>query len=88
MRAMEITLTTGREAAELFGVTSSRIRQIAIAAGIERKGRDWIFNAEELKIVEAGTRKGQNMEKSTEASQPSEAETLDKGKPARKRKEA
>jgi hypothetical protein len=56
-------LTTGGEAAALFNVSGSRIRQIAIAAGFERKGRDWIFDSEQLKVIEAGTRAGQEKAK-------------------------
>ena len=46
------------ELAERLSVTPGRVRQIALSLGLSRKGRDWLFTAEDIEKIGAHTRAG------------------------------
>jgi hypothetical protein len=46
------------ELAERLNVTPGRVRQIALSLGLSRKGRDWLFTAEDIEKIGAHTRAG------------------------------
>jgi hypothetical protein len=46
------------ELAERLGVTPGRVRQIALSLGLSRKGRDWLFTAEDIEKIAGHTRVG------------------------------
>jgi len=46
------------ELAERLSVTPGRVRQIALSLGLSRKGRDWLFTAEDIEQIGAHTRVG------------------------------
>jgi len=51
------TLST-TELAERLCVTPGRVRQIALSLGLSRKGRDWLFTAEDIEKIGDRTRAG------------------------------
>jgi hypothetical protein len=46
------------ELAERLSVTPGRVRQIALSLGLSRKGRDWLFTAEDIEKIAGHTRVG------------------------------
>lgn len=48
------------ELADRLRVTPGRIRQIALSLGLSRKGRDWLFTADDADRIAEHTRAGQN----------------------------
>lgn len=48
------------ELADRLSVTPGRIRQIALSLGLSRKGRDWLFTADDADRIAEHTRAGQN----------------------------
>jgi len=46
------------ELAERLCITPGRVRQIALSLGLSRKGRDWLFTAQDIEKICAHTRAG------------------------------
>jgi len=46
------------ELAAQLNVTPGRIRQIAISLNLQRRGRDWLFSAQDVEAISVHTRAG------------------------------
>jgi len=46
------------ELAQRLCITPGRVRQIALSLGLSRKGRDWLFTAEDIEKIGDRTRVG------------------------------
>lgn len=60
MRNTENNSLSAIELADRLSVTPGRIRQIALSLGLSRKGRDWLFTADDADRIAEHTRAGQN----------------------------
>ncbi len=58
MKLVENNSLSTIELAERLSVTPGRVRQIALSLGLSRKGRDWLFTAEDIEKIGAHTRAG------------------------------